>query len=142
MKNALVLCLLFISSFVMAQSLVGTWKTIDDKTGQAKSQIQISVKNGKYYGKVVKLLRADADPNRKCIKCTDGRKDQLILGMEIVKDLAPVGTEWKNGKILDPETGTEYGCTVWFTPGKPNELNVRGYHWSGIFRTQKWHRVQ
>ena len=142
MKNVLVLVLLFVSNILMAQSPIGVWKTIDDKTGQPKSQIQLTVKDGQYSGKVIKLLRADADPNRRCTECTDARKGQLILGMEIVRGLKPVGKEWKGGKILDPENGTEYGCTIWFEAGKPDELNVRGYHWTGIYRTQKWYRVK
>lgn len=142
MKNLVLMLALLFSGALAAQSPVGTWKTIDDKTGQPKSEVQIYVQNGKYYGKVTKFLRPGADPNRKCTSCTGALKDKPILGMVIVRDLAPSGKEWTKGTILDPESGTEYGCTIWFEAGKPDELKVRGYHWTGLYRTQTWHRVK
>ena len=39
-----------------AQSPIGTWATKDDKTGEIKSHVQIYEKDGKIYGKIVKLL--------------------------------------------------------------------------------------
>jgi uncharacterized protein (DUF2147 family) len=133
---------LLIAVLLQAQSPAGTWKTIDDATGQAKSYIEIVESGGLFSGKVTKFLRADADPNRKCDKCTDSRKGQLILGMTILKSLRKTGAEWKGGTILDPEKGQEYKCTIWFEAGKTDVLNVRGYHWSGLWRTQTWYRVK
>jgi uncharacterized protein (DUF2147 family) len=133
------ICLVFNS--LQAQSLVGTWKSIDDETKEAKSHVQLYEENGKVYGKVVKFLRADTDPNRVCDKCTDWRKGQKIMQMMIVRDMQLSGDTWKNGKILDPEKGKEYTCSMWFEKGKPDELNLRG--WIGpFFRSQKWYRVQ
>lgn len=62
--------------------------------------------------------------------------------MVIVNDLEPYKDYWKNGTIMDPETGNEYGCSVWFEEGKPDELKVRGKHWTGVYRTQTWYRVR
>jgi uncharacterized protein (DUF2147 family) len=143
MKKLFVIALQMIMVLLLnAQSPAGTWKTIDDATGQAKSYIEITESGGSFNGKVTKLLRADADPNRKCDKCTDSRKGQLILGMTILRNLRKNGAEWKGGKILDPEKGQEYTCSVWFEAGKPDVLQVRGYHWSGLWRTQVWYRVK
>ena len=126
---------------LQAQSPIGVWKSIDDETGEAKSHVQLYQENGKMYGKIIAFLRKDTDPNRVCNKCTDWRKGQKIMQMMIVRDMVLSGATWKNGKILDPEKGKEYTCTMWFEAGKPNELNVRG--WIGPFyRTQKWYRVQ
>ncbi len=131
-------CLIF---GLQAQSAIGVWKSIDDETGEAKSNVQLYQENGKMYGKVIAFLRKDTDPNRVCNKCTDWRKGQKVMQMMIVRDMVLNGTTWKNGKILDPEKGKEYTCSMWFEDGKPNELNVRG--WIGpFFRTQKWYRVQ
>jgi uncharacterized protein (DUF2147 family) len=143
MKKVFILTIqLFVVALLQAQSPVGTWKTIDDATGQAKSYIEMGESGELFNGKVTKFLRADADPNRKCDKCTDSRKGQLILGMTIVKSLRKVGAEWKGGKILDPEKGQEYTCTLWFEGGKTDVLYVRGYHWTGLWRTQTWYRVK
>ena len=131
----------FLGTFAKAQTLVGTWKTIDDETGEAKSYVQLYEENGKVYGKIIKFLKKDTDPNKVCEKCTDWRKGQKIMQMMIVRDMQLSGTTWKGGKILDPEKGKEYTCTMWFEAGKKDELRLRG--WIGpFFRTQTWYRVQ
>jgi uncharacterized protein (DUF2147 family) len=135
----LALSLSFLS--LQAQNIIGTWRSVDDETGEAKSHVQLYEENGKIYGKVIKFLRAGIDPNRICDKCTDWRKGQKIMQMMIVRDMKLNNNTWKGGKILDPEKGKEYSCTMWFEKDKTDELNLRG--WIGpFFRTQKWYRVQ
>lgn len=120
-------------------SPMGTWKTVDDKTGEAKSHIEIYQDGGKYYGKITKLLRRSSDTV--CEKCPGKRKDQKLVGMVIIQDLEQKDDYWKDGKILDPESGKEYGCSIWFEDGNTEELQVRGKHWTGLYRTQTWYRV-
>lgn len=129
-----------LSSF--GQSPVGIWKTVDDATGEAKSHIEIYEEGGKMYGKVIKFLRKGVDPNRVCDQCKGDKKNQKIMGMVIVDGLESYKDYWKDGTILDPENGKEYGCSVWFEEGKNDELSVRGKHWTGLYRTQTWYRVQ
>jgi uncharacterized protein (DUF2147 family) len=127
----------------MAQNTpVGKWHTIDDKTKEIKSEITITEAGGVLTGKVTKVLRKDAKPDAKCDECTDARKGQPIVGLEIIRgakkeDGADV---WAGGKILDPENGKEYSLKM--TPqdgGK--KLDVRGS--IGPFgRTQTWVRTQ
>lgn len=143
MKKVFILTIqLLVVTLLQAQSPVGTWKTIDDATGQAKSYIEIIESGGLFSGKVIKFLRAEADPNLKCNKCTDSRKGQLVLGMTILKSLRKIGAEWKGGTILDPEKGQEYKCAMWFDSSRTDVLHVRGYHWTGLWRTQTWYRVK
>ena len=124
-----------------AQSPIGVWKTIDDETGEAKSNVQLYQENGKMYGKIIAFLRKNTYPNRVCDKCSDWRKGQKIMQMMIVRDMVLSGDTWKTGKILDPEKGKEYTCSMWFENGNANEMKVRG--WIGPFyRTQTWYRVQ
>src|SRR5690606_8290308 len=131
---------LFVGYALAQSSPEGTWKTIDDKTGEAKSYVEIFKQGNKYHGKVVKLLKSS--PDKKCDKCPGARKNQPILGMLVVENLQPYDYYWKNGTIMDPENGNEYGCSVWFEKNKPDELKVRGKHWTGLFRTQTWYRVK
>lgn len=139
MKTFLI-TLLFLSVCAMqAQTPVGTWKTIDDKSGDAKSHIEIYKANGKYFGKITKLLKSE--PTKKCANCPGSRKNKPLLGMVIVENLSPYKDYWKNGTILDPESGSEYGCSIWFENNNYDELKVRGKHWTGLFRTQTWFRV-
>ena len=118
---------------------VGLWKTIDDKTGKAKSHVEIYEEDGTFHAKIVKLLLKPADTT--CDECGGDKKDKPLIGMVILEDLQPYKYYWKNGTILDPESGSTYGCSIWFEDDKPNELQVRGKHWTGIFRTQTWHRM-
>ncbi len=142
MRNILLLLFTAFSTATAAlaqPSPVGIWKTIDDKTGEAKSHLEVYEQGGQYYGKVVKLLKSS--PDKKCTECPGSKKNQPILGMVVLEGMKPHEDYWRKGKILDPESGNEYGCTIWFEKGKPNELKVRGIHWTGLYRTQTWYRV-
>lgn len=120
---------------------VGTWNTIDDKTKEVKSEIQIVDNGGMLSGKVTKLLRKEAKQDAVCEECTDDRKGKPMLGLEIVRGAKKAEGKdiWEEGKILDPENGKTYGLRM--TPiegGK--KLEVRGS--IGPFgRTQTWVRV-
>ena len=121
---------------------VGNWQTIDDKTKEVKSEIQIVETGGVLNGKVTKLLRKDAKQDAVCDECTDERKGKPMLGLEIIRGAKKVDGKdmWEDGKILDPENGKSYGLKL--TPiegGK--KLEVRGS--IGPFgRTQTWVRTQ
>lgn len=133
--------LLLTATFLFSQqSAVGVWKTIDDKTGDAKSHVEIYEQDGKIYGKVVKLLQKPSDTL--CEKCTGNKKNKPVLGMVILNDLKPYKEYWRKGNILDPENGNEYSCSIWLEEGKADELRVRGKHWTGLYRTQTWYRVK
>ena len=129
---------LFVLAGVAQNSPVGVWKTIDDATGEAKSHVEIYEEDGMIYGKVVKLL--DADPDVLCENCPGDKKNQPVLGMVIIEKLKPHKNYWKKGRIMDPENGNDYGCSIWIEDDKPNELKVRGKHWTGLYRTQTWFR--
>ncbi len=118
----------------------GLWKTIDDVTGEAKSHVEIIKKeDNKYYGTVMKLLLEPEDT--KCTNCKGEKKGQKIKGMQILKDLQVYKDYWSYGKILDPENGKEYKCSIWMEGN--DTLVLRGYIGiSALGRSQKWHRVE
>ncbi|HQW12327.1 MAG TPA: DUF2147 domain-containing protein [Saprospiraceae bacterium] len=134
----IIFCLVVVAS--RAQSPEGTWLTIDDNTGKAKSWVEIYKVNNEYYGKVVKLL--EGVTTSVCTKCTGDKKDKPIVGMVILTHLKVYTNYWKGGEILDPKTGNTYGCSIWFENNNYNQLYVRGKHWSGLFRDQTWKRVE
>lgn len=123
----------------MAQSAVGTWKTIDDEEGIEKSHVSIYEKNGKLYGKILKLINAEGTI---CTECKGDKKDKPIVGMEIIWDLKKGGEgKWKGGKIMDPKNGKEYKCKIELEDN--NTLKVRGFiGFSLLGRTQTWYRVE
>ncbi|HTJ93053.1 MAG TPA: DUF2147 domain-containing protein [Pararobbsia sp.] len=124
-----------------AASPVGIWQTIDDHTGQPKALVQISQDaDGTLSGKVIKGLGPNDQPDRRCDKCTDYRKDQLMLGMTIINGMKPDGDKYDGGQILDPENGSLYKCTM-HTEDGGQKLVVRGYIGiSLIGRSQTWNR--
>ena len=138
MKTILILIFSFIGLNAYAQnSVVGKWKTIDDETGKPKSIVELYEKDGKLFGKIVKLFREpNEDQDPKCDKCPDDRKNKKVIGMEIIREMEKDGNEWTDGTILDPKKGKIYDCKLWLENGK---LQVRGYI-AFLFRTQTWHR--
>lgn len=129
--------ILLIAFFAQAQStdILGKWMTIDDESGQAKSVVEIFKKSdGKYYGKIVKLLQKPENEN--CVNCKDDRKNKPLLGLEIIRGLKKEGNEYTAGNITDPKSGKTYKCTI---TRDGDKLNVRGYMgFSLIGRTQTW----
>jgi uncharacterized protein (DUF2147 family) len=119
---------------------VGFWNTISDKDGKPTAVVEIHEVNGELFG-VVRALLVEADPaDSICGKCTDERKGQPIVGMEIVGHMRPDGDAWSGGEILDPETGKIYRAKMWLTDGG-SKLVVRGYIGFSLFgRSQTWLR--
>jgi uncharacterized protein (DUF2147 family) len=119
---------------------VGLWNTISDKDGKPEAVVEIREVNGQLSGVVRELLVA-ADPQDSiCGKCTDDRKGQRVVGMEILRHMHRDGDEWSGGEILDPENGKTYRATLKLAAGG-QKLQVRGYIGMPIFgRSQTWLR--
>tara|TARA_Y100000590_G_scaffold437139_1_gene558472 strand:- start:165 stop:593 length:429 start_codon:yes stop_codon:yes gene_type:complete len=137
MKVLFIALFTLIAASLNAQSITGQWKTIDDETGKPRSVVQIEERDGKFYGKIVKLFREpgeEQDPI--CDECPGKKKNQKVIGMEIITDMEPVKGEsvYEEGEILDPESGNVYDCKLWIEDGK---LMVRGYVMF-LYRTQTW----
>lgn len=141
-KSLSVLVLFFVGVIpIFAQGITGRWKTIDDETHEAKSIVEITERNDKFYGKIIKLFRsADEDPNPLCIDCPvdDIRYNKKVLGMEIIQNMSLEENGYGGGTILDPKVGKIYRCKLWI---EENDLKVRGY-WGPFYCTQTWHRSE
>jgi uncharacterized protein (DUF2147 family) len=121
-------------------SPVGTWQSVDDKTGAPKSQVRIVESGGVLSGRIEKVLRKDAKPDAVCTECTDDRKDKPLVGLEIIRGAKKAEGKdvWEDGRILDPESGKTYGLRMTPIEGG-SKLEVRGS--IGPFgRTQTWVR--
>lgn len=121
---------------------VGLWRTIDDNDGTAKSEIRITETAGVVTGKIERDLNPKAKADDKCVECKDERKDQPVIGLEILRDLKKADGKdvWEGGTVLDPNNGKVYKAKV--TPIEGGQkLQMRGY--IGFFyRTQTWIRIQ
>ena len=125
-------------------SPVGLWKTIDDKDGSAKSEIRIVDNAGVFTGKIEKILDPKARPGEQCVECTDDRKGQPMLGLEIIRGVRQVEGQavWEGGTIVEPSTGKIYKMKMTPIEGGA-KLEMRGFiGFSLLGRTQTWLRVQ
>lgn len=132
------LLLVMLSVTVNAQTIFGKWENRDEETNKVDSVIEVYEKDGKAYAKIVEIT----DKNRQnavCDKCKGKRKNQPILGMNILSGLKKDGKEWSGGKILDPKNGKEYKCYIKLV--KDDKLKIRGYiGFSLLGRTAYWFR--
>ncbi len=139
MKLYLFFLMIFSGFGLFAQSPIGVWKTIDEKSNQPKSHVEIYEKNGKLFGKVVKLLPAAA--TKTCDKCPGDKKGKALETVDIIENLQIKDGFYQNGTIIDPLKG-EFSCSLWLSPENKDILIVKGKHWSGLSRKQSWYRVK
>jgi uncharacterized protein (DUF2147 family) len=127
----------------IASTPVGRWKTIDDKTGQPKSIVEIyATGNGTLAGKVVQLIDTAKGPNPRCDRCSGERHNQPVLGMVIAWGLKPGNAGWDGGRILDPDNGKIYSARMTPIAGG-QQLEVRGYLGTPLLgRSQTWIRAR
>ena len=140
-STALIASLLYAAP-ALANSPIGVWKTVDDKTKKTRSHVKIfKGKNGKLYGKIIKLFQQPNEPkNPVCDKCSDYRKNKQIIGMTIIDGLSLDDDVWEGGKILDPGNGKTYRCKLWVQDGG-KKIKLRGYI-AFFYRTQYWYRLK
>lgn len=124
-------------------SPVGLWKVVDDHSGKPSALIRITDSGGELQGKIEKLFREPAeDPNPTCVRCTDARKGQPIVGMTIVSGLHKQGDAYDGGEILDPANGKVYKSKLTLRDGG-KKLDVRGYIGVPMLgRSQIWLRQE
>lgn len=136
------LLLLGAASVSAQDTPVGLWHSIDDKTGDPKAEIRIAETAGGLNGRIEKVLNPKANPNAKCVECKDERKDQPMVGLEILRGAKKAEGQdvWQDGRILDPENGREYKLRLTPIEGG-RKLEVRG-SFGPFGRTQTWVRVQ
>ncbi len=137
-KLFLTLIILAITTSINAQTIFGKWENRDEETNKVDSVIEVYEKNGKAFAKIIEIT----DKNRQdalCDKCSGKRKDNPILGMNILTGLKKDGDEWSGGKIIDPKNGKEYKCYIKLD--NDNKLKIRGYIGFAAFgRTAYWYR--
>jgi len=117
----------------------GLWQTRDDRSGEPRALVRVSVQDGELRGRIVMLYRTRGeDPAPRCDRCRGEREGAPVVGMTILWGHRLEQDGWSQGRILDPENGREYRGRVWSS--EPDRLRVRGY-WGPFHRTQTWHRV-
>jgi uncharacterized protein (DUF2147 family) len=126
---------------------VGLWRTIDDRTGEVRSHVEIiQQRDGTYVG----FIRHIANPERRgasCDECpAEWGQNQPVLGLQIIRNVRQRGGEFRDGQILDPEEGKIYGVRLRPVDGG-RRLEVRGFirvplMGTALGRTQTWERIE
>ncbi len=140
MKYIIVSTIMLFCALSYAQdSVEGVWQAIDDRDNEPSSHIRIEVKNGELTGTVVKLF--DVEPDILCTNCKGAKKDQPVIGMEIIYDMSEDDGTWEGGRVMDPEDGKVYKCKLYLEDN--DTMKLRGYIGiPALGRTQTWYRVQ
>jgi uncharacterized protein (DUF2147 family) len=130
-----------ISASANLTSPLGRWKTIDDKTGKVKSIVDISEQNGALNG-IIEQLFDPPVPNPTCYLCTGAKKDQPLVGLQVLWGFHADGDAWSGGQVLDPETGKIYRASF-ALEGGGKQLRLHGYIGIPLFgRTEYWVRAE
>ena len=138
--NKYFLILVFLFSFLgNAQDIFGKWTTVDDKTKEKKSIIEIFERDGKIFGKVIDIFDA-SKRELPCIYCKGSDYNKPVLGLEIIKNMKADGEYYRKGTVINPENGKTYKLRLALDDENEDLLQVRGY--IGFFyQTQYWERV-
>ena len=122
------------------RSPIGYWQTVSDVTGRPQSVVQIYESRGRLFARVDKVLVTDGVPAT-CVKCRDDRKGTPLVGLIIMRNMRNAGDDYRDGDILDPESGKVYRC--WMTLDVTGQrLTIRGFIGISLFgRSQVWHRI-
>lgn len=125
---------------VLAQSSpVGTWRTIDDATGEPKSLVRIYERSGKLYGEIAQLL----PEGRTCDNCADEYRGKNMRGVQILSDYTRSGDTWTGGRITDPQSGKTYKSKMQVErDGRLKVWGFVGFDSALTRRSQYWERVR
>jgi uncharacterized protein (DUF2147 family) len=128
------------NGYAQLNSILGDWKTVDDKTGDNFSIVSIyKSSDGLYYGKIAKMLVGD--PDLRCEQCKDADHNKPLEGLVIIRGMQynKEKNQLEGGKVLDPESGKFYYGKIYPKDGKlvlRGSLDRRGF----LGRNQTWIR--
>ncbi|MCL1902509.1 MAG: DUF2147 domain-containing protein [Alphaproteobacteria bacterium] len=146
--------IIFTAAFALATSgafalpLTGFYKTIDDKTNNAKSIVRLYECGDALCGRIVALFDADGTAVKETLNNPERVADKVsgapkMAGLDIIWNMEwdARDNEYSGGKIMDPQSGSVYSSVIWADKDDANLLRVRGK--IGPFgRTQVWHVMQ
>jgi len=143
LRNFLMLLALLLALSAQAgtsDSPVGLWQAFNDQ-GKATGYIRITEQDSVLKGTVERGLPTDA-ADKYCTACKDQRKNQRLIGMDILWGLHKDGDDYTGGEILEPFSGNIYSAKLTLL-NNGAKLKVRGYAGISLFgRTQIWLREE
>ncbi len=142
MKITLATAILLTAFGAAAQSStpVGLWQTVNE-SGQREALVRITEVDGELRGHVVAIFSPPApSANPLCEECPGELKNKPVVGLQILSGMRWDGERYSGGRILDPDNGKVYRCTLRLAD-QGRGLEVRGFIGISLFgRTQTWLR--
>ena len=146
MKGIVGLIIAFASVTGFAASIEGYWKSIDDRTGEQLSIVEIRKgADGTFRGKILYRYPVPGGVAlTHCTKCPPPYTNQPIVGLEFFSGFKQDEKNpnlYVDGRVLEPKSGKIYkGKANLSADGK--RLRLRGYVGvSALGRTQVWIRT-
>ena len=136
--------LLFVASATLGQAqvskMLGQWNTFDDKTGDMRSCVNITEKDGTDYCEVIMLYEKDANGKYKVMKAPYPKEFEGVVGTQLFSEMKVNGDQLK-GKVYDPESKKTYNGKVSYK-ADTDEIVLRGsLDKAGVLgRSQTWKR--
>jgi hypothetical protein len=103
----------------------GLWQKVED--GRSVGWFVFVERDGVFEGAIAKIFPTPGDdPNPRCTKCQDDRKDLPIVGMSLVRGMKRLGLKYEGGNIVDPRDGKIYNA-IMSVSADGRKLTLRGY---------------
>ena len=132
------------SQIAFSADLSGLWQSIDDKTGNVKTTIEIQPDAQGIYTGTIKTIspRVGSKLQETCINCPAPYTNQRLVGLKTITGLKHVsGNDYAEGQILDPISGKQANLKAKLSTSG-NRLNLQGFTNNIAGRTQAWIRVK
>ena len=138
MKSYLILLFIVmnLNQVTPGDEVLGVWWT-PEKDGK----IEVYVKQGEYYGKIIWGEEPEKDKHNP----DPALRDRDVVGLDIFEGFRfnKRKKRWDGGTIYDPNSDKTYECKMWFPDGNPDKLKVRGFIGISLLgRTEVFERVK
>ncbi len=138
MKKIILIFFLILTFNSFSQEILGYWKTLDSKTKETASVIEIYKENEQYFGKIVAIFKQNYKGF--CTTCTTKHKKKDLINVVVLKGFDKKKDTYENGEITDPENGKTYSSYLKLITKE--KLKIRGFIGLSMFgRTEYWYRL-
>lgn len=125
-----------IATPAMAADIVGRWRTPGNG-----GEVELYKCGAAVCGRLISSANIAKDPNLADIKNKDeAKKTRKLKGLTIMTGFTGGPTEWKGGKLYNPEDGNTYSGTI--TATDENTLKLKGCVVAPLCKTQVWTRIK
>lgn len=138
------LALLGASAISVAAGIEGRWQTVDLDSGEPRGEVSLRLVAGVLEGHISGgRLRPGETVDSVCTKCEGAKKNQRLLGMQVVWGMRAEGDErhYSGGRVLDTDSGGVYRASMTLS-ADGQTLAVRGYlGLPALGQTTTWKRL-